>query len=658
MNLGKERYFLAVLLLLAALGTMSFRIPAFAAGNTYYLNNQSGSNCNDAGPHTENQPWCTFTPINEVKSFSPGDQILLARGGMWNQEMTLAGSGTPSEPITLSAYGSGANPKILRNQAISDICVLLTDASYWNISNMEVGRASVGILLHYTRLFNNGISISNIYAHDSKGIWGGYSTDHPVAKDAMDPFAASLNINLSSGILFNISSNLTFSSFQYVLKGVSVSNIRGTNNLDSVAFDAETNTVDNRDGHNAFQDVTLNNLFLFGDDGHAAKAYQAAGLGCSDSLRLLGVSSVKLLNSVLYNEAACHTATGTAAVILGRVSDVTFVNSIFFGVPATNSPDETSIDLEWSETRVDLHANLFAGNAGAAVEILNIHKGDHTSDIDFYDNTFTNNSLSFRPGAASIWEDYKGQDYGTPSGSVQNNLYTELTGGFFAGRNINSITTSNNLLTLRAPHYAAEQFSSTQGKNQWRYMYEGSESRWTNLPSYSATDYNGAWEISPARYISAFNLAPASCTGSCDTGGVARVWVAPRSGTISIRGRILKSDARGGSGVYAVVNHVSGRSVTQIWPASGGKQLVAGTDQVGYATDVDYISVAAGDMIRFEVTANGDNAYDTASWTPSVGYISSSVLRQVHLNSVVVRKTSLRRGTRGLRRLKRSGTAL
>jgi hypothetical protein len=145
--------------------------------------------------------------------------------------MTLAGSGTPNQPITLSSYGKGANPRILRNQAIRDICILLTDPSYWNISNLEVGQASVGILFHYTRVSNNGISMSNIYAHDNKGIWSGYSTQHPVSANAKDPFATGLNIDLSSGILFNIAPSLAFKDSEYVLKGVSLTDIRGKTTL-------------------------------------------------------------------------------------------------------------------------------------------------------------------------------------------------------------------------------------------------------------------------------------------------------------------------------------------------------------------------------------------------------------------------------------------
>lgn len=611
-----------IAVLLAALSCIAaFASPAYGAGTSYYINNQAGSNCNDGGDHTIAQPWCTFAPANQERTFAAGDEILLARGGTWNQELLLAGRGTAREPITLGAYGNGPNPKILRNQAVSDICVLLTDANYWNISDLEVGRASVGILLHFTQLFNNGITIRDIYAHDNRGIWSGYSTEYPVRRHVVDPFASSLNINLSAGILFNVASYMTYSSSQYVLKGATVSDVRGTNNLDSVAFDAEINTTDNQDGHNAFQDVVLNGLILSTDNGNAAKIDQAAGLGCSDSLRLVGMTNVTLMNSVLFEEAGCHTGTGTAAVILGRVSHVNFVNNIIFAVADSGSPDETGIDFEWSEDQVNMYGNLFAENAGPGVEILNIHDNDHSSGLDLSSNTFEQNAHSRQPGAAGIWEDNKGRGYAVPTGKVSSNLYFEPRGRFFAGKSIGSLSAVNNVGTTAAANFAAEQFSSSQGKNQWRYLYEVANGTWTDLPRYSINDNNGSWEVSKTQYVSAFNLAPAGCTGNCNGGGVARAWVAPHAGAVSIRGRVLNADGNGGTAANAAVNLVSGRGTIQIWPVQGGKQLIPTADQLGYATDLDNIPVAAGDMIRFEVHADGDNTSATVSWTPSVGYI-------------------------------------
>lgn len=599
-----------------------FGLPAGAAGTAYYINNQAGSNCSDSGPHTLEQPWCSLAPANKIRTFLPGDRILLARGAAWNQELSLSGRGTTAEPITLSAYGTGAKPKILRNQQVSDICVLLTDASFWKISDLEVGRASVGILMHYTQLFNNGISISNIYAHDIKGIWGGYSTEYPVRRRVLDPFASSLNINLSSGILFNVASYVTYWNSQYVLRDVTVSDVRGTNNLDSVSFDAESNTIDNQDGHNAFQNVMLNGLILSSDNGGGSKAYENAGLGCSDSLRLLGLTNVTVMNSVLFEEAGCRTSSGTAAVILGRVSHVTFANNIIFGVPATGSPDETGIDFEWSEDHVTLQANLFAANAGPAVEILNIHPGDHSSELDFASNTFAQNANAYRPGAASVWEDNKGRGYGTPIGKIRNNLYFEPHGRFLGGKSIGSIANVSNLQTTLVANYAAEQFSATQGKNQWRYLYQTPDSNWAEMPHYSATDI-GAWETKPGQYVSAFTMAPGSCTAGCDVSGVARVWVAVHPGTVSIRGLVMAAGGDSGTSVKAAINLVSGGNVIPIWPSQGGKALIEASNHAGLSTDVDNVQVVAGDTIRFEVHGNGNGASDAVSWTPSIGYVAN-----------------------------------
>jgi hypothetical protein len=415
---------------------------------------------------------------------------------------------------------------------------------------------------------------------------------------------------------------LTFNSSQYVVKGISVSNIRGSHNLDSVAFDAEVATTDGGDGHNAFQNVVLNGLILTDDDGHARSDYQKAGLGCSDSLRLLGMMNVTLLDSVLYDEAGCYTSFGTAAVILGRVQNVNLTNNIVFGVPSTGSPDETAIDLEYSESQVSFHSNLFAENAGSAVEILNIHLEDHTTDLNVIGNSFLNNARSL-PGAASIWQKGWGPDYAQPSGSIQNSLYSESTGVFFQSDAGGSIMQFDNVSASSFPNYAAEQFATTQGSNDWRYMYEAGPSTWIDIPHYVAADYNGAWEVSAAQYVSAFALAPAGCDWNCDSGGVARVWVAPQSGNVDIRGQVLKADAAGGSGVFAEINLISGNDVTRLWPVFGGRQLIAGTDQLGYVTDVSRVTVHAGDMIRFEVTANGNNSHDAVSWTPSVAYVSS-----------------------------------
>jgi hypothetical protein len=46
---------------------------------------------------------------------------ILAHGDTWDDQLTRAGSGISSLPIALGAYGTGANPRILRNQVFQRV---------------------------------------------------------------------------------------------------------------------------------------------------------------------------------------------------------------------------------------------------------------------------------------------------------------------------------------------------------------------------------------------------------------------------------------------------------------------------------------------------------------------------------------------------------
>jgi hypothetical protein len=168
--------------------------------------------------------------------------------------------------------------------------------------------------------------------------------------------------------------------------------------------------------------------------------------------------------------------------------------------------------------------------------------------------------------------------------------------------------TDNTAVAASTAYNAAYDFSATQGTRQWREQYYTPGPGWRDITPYDTA--NQRWGTNG--FVSRFTLAPDTCT-DCP---IARAWVAPSSGTIAIRGRVLK-EASGGDGVTARIT----RDGNQIWPATGGAATVGGTDTVGSATDVT-LPVTAGDTIRFEVTNGGhaDATSDTTAWTPSIAY--------------------------------------
>jgi len=149
--------------------------PTKAIANaTYYVDSELGDDKNTGT--SESTAWKSFSNINKV-IFEAGNKILLKRGGVWQGQIAPKGSGTPTNPITLGAYGSGNMPVVDAGGTYKS-AVYLTNQSNWIIQDLELKNfASVrgdiyrcGILVEN----NNGGTISNIkilnnYVHDISG---------------------------------------------------------------------------------------------------------------------------------------------------------------------------------------------------------------------------------------------------------------------------------------------------------------------------------------------------------------------------------------------------------------------------------------------------------------------------------------------------------
>ena len=80
--------------------------PANAA--SYYVD-PAGSDSNSGGSPAS--AWRTLAKVSGWK-YQPGDTVYLKRGGMWRETLQPMSSGTATQPITFTAYGSGALPII------------------------------------------------------------------------------------------------------------------------------------------------------------------------------------------------------------------------------------------------------------------------------------------------------------------------------------------------------------------------------------------------------------------------------------------------------------------------------------------------------------------------------------------------------------------
>lgn len=610
-----ERFFGTLLTVsLLALALQWNAMPsAHAAGTSYYINNQV--TCNDSYAGTlqtsngTNGPWCNVSNVN-AKVFSSGDTIWLARGATWtSQTMTFTESGSAGSPITIDAYGSGARPILKGTNQATDRAIKLTDVSNWTIRNLEVSNTGSGILFYYTSKSHENITISGIYVHDNVGIVKGVPSNAD-------------NIFFSSGILFT-GNGLSVGTGEYVVRNIDISDVEGTHNQDSINFD--WNNGGALGGSTAptlaTQNIKLSNLYLHDDNGHVG-SYQSNS--CSDSLRFVGVKNATLMDSTLDNEASCYSVSGTAAVFVGITDGMKFINNVIINTPSTSSPDETGIDYEVRNDNSVVRGNYFGGNNGPGFEFLTINGTSDSSLNHAVDgNTFVGN------GGGGIKSQGDGGGVVHPSGTISNNMFSGPTaflttggGGTFASM---TVTNTKSVSAAGDIYNAPMGFGGTQGTSpwttvNWRYQYKPSGGAWANLPSYDSTAklwYQNAtypWQQSASK----FNLSPGPCS-SCDVG---KAWTAPKAGTVSIRGQVLKAVTAGGDGVKARIT----KNGTTIWPVSGSDQTIAYNDGSGYSTHLDGIAVASGDVIRFEVGNGGagDDQYDTVSWAPTVAYTGST----------------------------------
>ena len=584
--------------------------PAHAAGSTYYVNNASGSGCSDSGPGSITTPWCTFTPANAL-TFGPGDQLLLASGDTWDQQLTLHGAGSAASPAVLSSYGSGARPKILRDGSASEMAIDAENPSYFNYSNLELGDAGIGLRVYLTTLGHAGLNFTNISVHDNTG-WA-FSAANAQCESTNRMF-----VPAGIGITGDVPA---FSSSDYALDGVNFTNIVGTRNVDSVSlemcngiastanglswqYNGTALTTDGKDDYTLIRDVVMRGLNFSGDDGPGSGS-------CPDALRINDSENVEVVDSSL-NDETCATSTGTAAVILQRTHNVRFVNDILTNTPNTGSTDQTAIDFEKHNTDAQIDHDYIAGNAGGGIELLAIHGADDQDNGQvIQSNLFADNGSATPNYTGSV--DIIGNSF-TQTATVQGNIFDEPSGGLLAtlgGASGSGVTASQNL-DVHSETNSAESFSSTQGSGNWSYEYSTtSGASWSNLTWDSALNQWDTGSAAPA--VSQFEQLPSACS----TCLVARTWTAPTAGTVSIRADALALQS-GGDGVTVGVQLNQNTLVPNSTVTTSAESPVS----------LDAVSVAAGDKIRFEVGAGSasNNSDDLTSFDPSIAFTQASSL--------------------------------
>ena len=148
-------------------------LNTIASATDYYISS-SGNDANNG--LSSSTPWKTIAKVNSAFStFLPGDRILFKRGDTFSGTITITRSGSPGNPIIISAYGTGAYPVISGFTALSgwinisgniwqaSVSTGKTDLNMFIINGVQygMGRYPNSTYLSYESHINNTTIIDN-----------------------------------------------------------------------------------------------------------------------------------------------------------------------------------------------------------------------------------------------------------------------------------------------------------------------------------------------------------------------------------------------------------------------------------------------------------------------------------------------------------------
>jgi hypothetical protein len=135
---------------------IAFLIFSTIASATDYYISSSGNDSNNG--LSSSTPWKTISKIN-ASSFSPGDAIFFNKGDTWREQLIIPSSGTSSNYILFSSYGSGLAPKILGS----------TDVTAWTKDAGNIWYSNIAVSDPYSLAYKG-----NIYFKETGGdiSWG------------------------------------------------------------------------------------------------------------------------------------------------------------------------------------------------------------------------------------------------------------------------------------------------------------------------------------------------------------------------------------------------------------------------------------------------------------------------------------------------------
>ncbi len=363
--------------------------PPAAGAVTYYVDSAAGRNTN-SGTSPE-APWQDFTNMNG-KTLAAGERLLIKRGSVINQELTLSARGTAENWAEIGAYGNGARPIIRRNWDIGDRCVLVRNPDYLRIRSLVVCHAAKGLMVFYEKEGHAGLAIEDCIAHHIEGLYRPNSHGIPEWRDRAGPEGDGWNMSAGIGIggarprdILVRNCEMFQCSWGFVVSG---------------------------------EAVTVDRVFCHDNYVHNTSPHPA----------MVTVRRSYLQNSI-FDAPGWHAFAGTMGIMLVNPQGLIIRNCTFRNQPDSGSHDEGCIDFENSGSGCLIEQCTFENNAGAAIEVLGL-SAPQPRNLEIANSRFIKNNTALKLGPAEVyvWGKSANPEVCCSTGSIHGNGYVTNPG--------------------------------------------------------------------------------------------------------------------------------------------------------------------------------------------------------------------------------------
>jgi hypothetical protein len=330
----------------------------------FYIDCSASTN----GNGTQSSPWNNLAGANS-QTFQPGDQLLLTRGTTCKGTLSPLGSGASGTPITIDAYGTGAQPVI--DGGSDNAAIQLNNQQYWEINNLEiVGGNLYGISIQ-ANLDNANLDhfyLRNLNVHG--------------AKYASTVRGDSGEVSFSSTGMHAVMSDI-------LIDGVTAHDTQASEGIVIYAGGGTTNA--DRSDQQLGNNITVEN----------STAHDVGG----DGILVMTASNVLLQNNVTYHTGLCSTCTGSTPGALWEwfchtctvQNNESYANSTW-----GQGYDGGDFDIDYYNTNNIVQYNYGHDSAGYCVSVFGAENTVDSGHIIRYNICANNAQLENSPDPGEI----------------------------------------------------------------------------------------------------------------------------------------------------------------------------------------------------------------------------------------------------------------